>query len=345
MQTLLEYNRKDLRNWAGEELAAKFFENRSKYPAPYNNLDYWISRSTPQDLEAYMNNYVSKNQKRKEEMAGADKLYDDGRWLVVHCKTYDAMKYYGKGTKWCIAGNYPGHETRGQYYFDSYMQERYTGYYVYIDREGRSGYDKWCVCPLQSNPLYECDIWDAPDRTVSSIIGAPAVEGLPSVSNFVTSGDTLIKVKQADESFALPENIKHIGRKAMAGLSASHCQLHDHLESIGSGAFAKSNFTDMIIPDSVTDIGTALFLMCLDIKEVRLGKGINAFTKNLFAFCGDLKNVYVDGIIESFDESSVDDINNDCCFWVRNAYKNSRLIDKLHDKGYKVVDANTNEVI
>lgn len=52
------------------------------------------------------------------------------------------MKYYGKGTKWCIAGNYPGHETKGQYYFDMYKNDRYADYYVYIDREGNEGYNK-----------------------------------------------------------------------------------------------------------------------------------------------------------------------------------------------------------
>ena len=88
---------------------------------------------------------------------GAEKIYDDGRWLVVLCKNYDAMKYYGKGTKWCIAGNFPGHEGRGAEYFDSYKRSRYTNYYVYIDREGKDGYNKWCVCPLQDDPL-ECDI-------------------------------------------------------------------------------------------------------------------------------------------------------------------------------------------
>ena len=94
-------------------------------------------------MKDYISSYKSKNQQKRDEMQeGAEKIYDDGRWLVVLCKTYDAMKYYGKGTKWCIAGNFPGHEGRGAEYFNSYKNSRYIDYYVYIDREGKEGNNK-----------------------------------------------------------------------------------------------------------------------------------------------------------------------------------------------------------
>lgn len=342
MERLLEYNRKDLRNWAGEELAAQFFDNRSKYPAPYNNLDYWISKSTPQELETYMKNYVSKNQKRKEEMAGAEKVYDDGRWLVVHCKTYDAMKYYGKGTKWCIAGNYPGHETRGQEYFNSYTQSRYLGYYVFIDRKGKEGYDKWCVCPYQDDPL-RCDIWDAPDHTVDCIMDAPTVKGLPDVSNMIIEGDTLVKVKKADDVFAVPENIKRIGRKAMAELYSHQVYLPDGLEAIGSGAFAKSYFKDMEIPDSVTEVGTALFLMCENLNEVELGRGVSSLTKNMLAFCDNINlGVYIFGVIKDIDDSWLD--GTDTKVYLHKA-GNRKLIDWLRNHHIDGIDIDTGVVL
>jgi len=38
--TLLEYNRKDLRNFAGDDYAAKFFALRDKLQAPENDLGH-----------------------------------------------------------------------------------------------------------------------------------------------------------------------------------------------------------------------------------------------------------------------------------------------------------------
>lgn len=309
MQRLLEYNRKDLRNWAGEELAAKFFDQRSKYPAPYNNLDYWISKKTPQELETYMNTFKSKNQKDKEErMEGAEKIYDDGRWVVILCKTYDAMKHYGKGTRWCIAGNYPGHTTRGQEYFDSYKQSRYKDYYVYIDRQGPEGNNKWCVCPLKSNPTSECDIWNAPDNTVSSIPNAPDVEGLPSVSALVINDGTLVKVKSIEDSNSLiiPNNVTAIGRKACFKLRAVTIIIPESVTSIGSGAFASSRLAKMNVPSSVTSIGNALWLNCDYIKSITLGEGITRLTKNLCAYCDELSIVVIKGKIEEIDDSWCD---------------------------------------
>lgn len=350
MERLLEYNRKDLRNWAGEELAAKFFETRSKYPAPYNNLDYWINNGTPEELSTYMNNYKSNNQKRKEVVVeGAEKIYDDGRWTVVLCKTYPAMALYGKGTRWCIAGNYPGHEGRGQEYFDSYKQSRYTNYYVYIDKEAPEGNNKWCVCPLKSNPLDECDIWNAPDRTVPCIPNAPTLPNMPPVSNIVILDNVLLKLKQADDNsaiFNVPEGVEAIGRKAFVDLrNLDEVKIPNSVKAIGSGAFASSSIKTAVIPDSVTQIGTALFGLCEILKTVSLGTGITSINKNMFAFCSGLDSVIVNGIIENIGQTPFDGVNKNCTFYVRNPYRNRKLVDYLNDQGFTVVDASTSEVI
>lgn len=346
MQRLLEYNRKDLRNWAGEELAAKFFDQRSKYPAPYNNLDYWISKKTPQELETYMNTFKSKNQKDKEErMEGAEKIYDDGRWVVILCKTYDAMKHYGKGTKWCIAGNYPGHTTRGQEYFDSYKQSRYKDYYVYIDRQGPEGNNKWCVCPLKSNPTTECDIWCAPDYTVDAIPGAPTIKGLPSVSAFVIDDGTLIKVKtSSNEKLEIPNTITTIGRKACFDLRTNTIIVPSSVTSVGSGAFAKSNITGMKLPDSVTNIGNALWLDCDRLQWVQIGSGVSKLTKNLCAYCENLNIVTINGSIDEIDDSWCDGHANK--FVVNfNEDRNKKLWAWLRNNNIEGVSTVTGEIV
>ena len=67
---LLEYQQKDFKVWAGDpDLATKYITTRSKYPAPYNSWDYWMSKKnnkTPDDLRKYMGDFKSKTQVKKD---------------------------------------------------------------------------------------------------------------------------------------------------------------------------------------------------------------------------------------------------------------------------------------
>lgn len=160
---------------------------------------------------------------------------------------------------------------------------------------------------------------------MSAIVGAPYVKGLPGVSNLVIDGDTLVKVKKSEEELIVPENIKHIARKAMVELSARVCELPDGLESIGSGAFAMSKLRQLTIPDSVTTLGTALFLDCEYIVKIQLGTGISSLTKNLIAFCDNITTgVFINGIIDSIDDSWLDGTETTVYL---HEHGNSKLID------------------
>ena len=71
---------------------------------------------SPKDIHAYPNAEVlrdismqilsdlSRGDKEKFAKSGAQKLYEDDRWLLVNPKTAEASCYYGSGTQWCTAG-------------------------------------------------------------------------------------------------------------------------------------------------------------------------------------------------------------------------------------------------
>ena len=59
--------------------------------------------------------HTSKEEERIAK-AGAEKLFEDENWLVIHPKTEEAACYYGKGTRWCTAA-------REDNYFDRYNQD------------------------------------------------------------------------------------------------------------------------------------------------------------------------------------------------------------------------------
>jgi len=73
-----------------------------------------ISKS-PKDINSYNNlaslervmdevdSIQTRKQREKDAKGGADKLYEDERWLLVRPNTYESSCYYGSSTKWCTA--------------------------------------------------------------------------------------------------------------------------------------------------------------------------------------------------------------------------------------------------
>lgn len=69
----------------------------------------------------------SKSSITKTAKAGAKKIYEDDKWLIVNPTTTDASKTYGKGTRWCISAS------ASHNYFESYAQKNLWFYFL-IDK-------------------------------------------------------------------------------------------------------------------------------------------------------------------------------------------------------------------
>ena len=71
--------------------------------------------NSPKDIHSYPNpeilrdismqilSELSRGDKEKFAKSGAEKLYEDDRWLLVKPKTEEASCYYGAGTQWCTS--------------------------------------------------------------------------------------------------------------------------------------------------------------------------------------------------------------------------------------------------
>lgn len=73
------------------------------------NVDYRdiLNIKSLHDLESITSHYEvkkSKNAEIKDIKEGAEKVFEDSNWLIVHVKTEEASCYYGANTKWCTAG-------------------------------------------------------------------------------------------------------------------------------------------------------------------------------------------------------------------------------------------------
>lgn len=160
--------------WAGQDLFDKFNSLKARLKSPENDIYYWMKKS-PEELEATLDKVSSTATKSQSEInakEGAEVVFEDSEWLVLKINTYEAAKKYGKGTKWCISGNYQDHESEGRYWFSFYTNNGALGYYFYIKKDTQ---EKWCVLPY---PNGDVSLFDATDSQVVDIPGAPHIDGV-----------------------------------------------------------------------------------------------------------------------------------------------------------------------
>ena len=89
-----------------------------------------------------------------------EKIYDSGKWLVVHPKTYRASKKYGKGSKWCVAM-----ENDPYYWYKYTIKDRRTFYYVINKEDDR---EKYSIEYYEDGDFTVWNAVDAPQRQINN---------------------------------------------------------------------------------------------------------------------------------------------------------------------------------
>lgn len=128
------------RQWAGDELATKFFKLKDRLEGKRKDIYYWMKQS-----KEYLSKYLDElekvptkreiNQKGKE---GAEKVYEDDEWRVYKILSYEGAVKYGKNTQWCLSGsNLNTNELSGRDYFDRYSE---NDIYFYINKKNNRKY-------------------------------------------------------------------------------------------------------------------------------------------------------------------------------------------------------------
>ena len=265
---LLEYNKQDMKARFGNELTNRFWNLRNRLPGnlPEKDLNWWFSNNkSSEDLDAYLTDWETGNRRsnrqiHRDNLAGAEMLYDDEYIRIYKVTTYNAAKVLGRGTKWCICGLYPDHVEQGEDFFEHYIEAyNLKPFYVMVfDKKHRSSYrsdvngnssdyEKWCVLFSNSGSIYSNyyePVWRSDDKNMSKITGIPAdhqaqpLPGLTIPYEYVAPvGDSIVEPGQADDiaSYFTIENGILVGCDINSGI------VH--------------------IPDTVTKIGYAVFRM------------------------------------------------------------------------------------
>jgi hypothetical protein len=162
-------------DFAGEDLANRFLTVKSRLKAPENDLYYWIKNKQPEDLEATvfeLENTKSSSRIRKDAIDGGVLVYETDHWKVYHITSFEASKYYGRDTKWCITGI----NDYGDKYWKQYTESGIQFYFLITKGEynPRGRNSKFAFAIKQTNAgYYYCEIYDQQDNRVTSLKKIP----------------------------------------------------------------------------------------------------------------------------------------------------------------------------
>lgn len=157
-------------NWAGEELAQRFFKlkDSKRIKHPESDIYHWMRQDDGLDkLELRIQEIEetpTRRELRKQAREGAELLYEDNTWLVYKINTVEASRQYGKDTMWCISG----------YEAEDYFSDCDDEYYFYINKKTQEKY-----ALTYYNNFYS--IYTEWDMRALFIEGGPKVDGLPDV--------------------------------------------------------------------------------------------------------------------------------------------------------------------
>jgi len=138
------------RQWAGEDLANKFFKLKDRLQGKQKDIYYWMGQEKQLGKNsAIMNLYMTmkelerkptKKGRNQNAREGSEKVYEDANWLVLKINNYEASRKYGKGTAWCITGDKSDNgydETEGRNYWNNYSD---ADIYFFVDKKNTHKY-------------------------------------------------------------------------------------------------------------------------------------------------------------------------------------------------------------
>ncbi len=95
-------------------------------------------------------------------------------------------------------------------------------------------------------------------------------------------------------SVVIEDCVTRIGDYSMSGLSSADAiTISDSVTSIGDGAFSWSGFTQVDLPDTVTELGEELFYHCTDLTTATLPSGLTAIPAYTFCGCTVLDHITI----------------------------------------------------
>jgi len=178
------------------------------------------------ELKMVLKDYTSKSQERKID-SDAEKIYEDGRVLIVKPLTHKASCKYGAGTKWCTTQSSPG-------YFDKYSSGQNELYYIIMKDFDIS--NKFYKIALHVSPSGEKTWYDSHDNQMPPREVEILEIGLGNKA-FKTIAKDIIKSqsKILDEFFNLKNEYHEVVTRNFLGTKKPLVFEFNHPQIIGDG--------------------------------------------------------------------------------------------------------------
>lgn len=125
------------------------------------------------------------------------------------------------------------------------------------------------------------------------------------IPNSITEiNDDLFRECKSLTTVSLSNAITQIKSNSFSGcMLLTHINLPEYLVKIGENAFKDCNITSIVIPDSVTNIGTKAFSNCKNLKTIVLPKSLKTIEAGIFENCTNLTSISIPGSVEVISDS------------------------------------------
>lgn len=311
-------DKQKLIDFVGNDYAEWFFalKDKNKLKPPYNDIYYWLKKK-PQELRDYIL-YIdikpSKSEQRRSEKSGAKLVYNKNGWKIYRIDTYASAKYYGKGTKWCISGNYDGHEEQGESYFNDYKTRGVNDYYFIINPDNH----KWCYLDTEDN-FGDSVLWDEEDNGIDDIyddtipnIPQDALKVLPNIENhLITMGPIVELIKKIKSDNGLLTVTKNVRDLLMDTTTEDINELKKYItkirvqgdiERIDAGLFSWLNVKKVVVEDGITTIENGAFHSCKYMDYIRLPETLTTIYTGAFVNCISLRKIYIPSSVKYIED-------------------------------------------
>ncbi len=121
-----------------------------------------------------------------------------------------------------------------------------------------------------------------------------SLESVTIASSVTSIGNSAFMFCYALENITIPAGVKTIENNAFQSCtSLARITLSEGLESIGGSAFSKTAISGIVVPDSVTKIGSSFVAYCSNLESVVIGSGVTDLSNStgLFNNCSSLTSI------------------------------------------------------
>ena len=96
------------------------------------------------------------------------------------------------------------------------------------------------------------------------------------------------------QSIDLPNTVTEVDISAFEGCgNVRRLNLGTGLKKIGTAAFRMLSISDLVLPDSLEEIGTGVFQYCRNLTTIKFPAGMTEIPQQIFEYCSGLKHVNI----------------------------------------------------